>query len=64
MTKASLICNKKNNIDLVLEPIKGGDTISTLSIKELIDASEFTKLRISNSNIKNAVAEVIVECHP
>jgi uncharacterized protein (DUF342 family) len=58
MTKASLICNKKDNIDLVLEPIKGGDTISTLSIKELIDASEFTKLRISNSNIKNAVAEL------
>ena len=58
MTKASLICNKKNNIDLVLEPIKGGDTISALSIKELIVASEFTRLRINNGNIKNAVAEL------
>lgn len=58
MTKASLICNKKNNIDLVLEPIKGGDTISALSIKELIDASEFIKLRINNGNVKNALAEL------
>jgi len=58
MTTASLVCNNKNNIDLVLEPIKGGDTISALSIKELIDSSEFIKLRINNSNIKNAVAEL------
>ncbi len=58
MTTASLISNKKNNIDLVLEPIKGGDEISALSIKELIAASEFKKLRISESNIKNAVAEL------
>ncbi|KGJ96281.1 DUF342 domain-containing protein [Colwellia psychrerythraea] len=58
MTKASLVCNKKDNIDLVLEPIKGGDTISALTIKELIAASEFTKLKISNSNVKNAVAEL------
>ena len=58
MTKASLVCNKKNNIDLVLEPIKGGETISALSIQELIDASEFIKLRINNGNIKNAVAEL------
>jgi len=58
MTTASLVCNNKNNIDLVLEPIKGGDAISALSIKELIDSSEFIKLRINNSNIKNAVAEL------
>ncbi len=58
MTKASLISNNKNNIDIVLEPIKGGDTISALSIKELIDESEFNKLRINNGNIKNAVAEL------
>jgi len=58
MTKASLISNKKSNIDLVLEPIKGGDVISAASIKELIDASDYKKLRISNSNIKNAVAEL------
>lgn len=58
MTKASLICNDKNNIDLVLEPIKGGDTISDLTIKELIAASEFSKLRLSNSNLKNSIAEL------
>jgi uncharacterized protein (DUF342 family) len=58
MTKASLVCNNKNNIDLVLEPIKGGETISVLSIKELIDASEFIKLSINNGNIKNALAEL------
>ncbi len=58
MTKASFICNKKNNIDLVLEPIKGGDSISDLTIKELIAASDFKRLRISESNIKNAIAEL------
>ncbi|MFT4871321.1 MAG: hypothetical protein ACI9F1_002102 [Colwellia sp.] len=58
MTKASLICNNKNNIDLILEPIKGDETISALSIKELIDASEFTTLSINNGNIKNAIAEL------
>ncbi|TYK66390.1 DUF342 domain-containing protein [Colwellia echini] len=58
MTKASLICNNKNNIDLVLEPIKGGDTISAASINELILNSEFKTLRVNNSNIKNALAEL------
>lgn len=58
MTKASLISNNKNNIDLVLEPIKGGDTISALTIKELISASEFKNLKINNGNVKNAVAEL------
>ncbi|HCM47627.1 MAG TPA: DUF342 domain-containing protein [Colwellia sp.] len=58
MTKASLVCNNKNNIDLILEPIKGDETISALSIKELIDASEFITLRINNGNIKNAIAEL------
>jgi uncharacterized protein (DUF342 family) len=58
MTTASLVCNNKNNIDLVLEPIKGGDTITALSIKELINSSDFIKLRINNGNIKNAVAEL------
>jgi uncharacterized protein (DUF342 family) len=58
MTKASLVSNNKNNIDLVLEPIKDGDTISALSIQELIDTSEFIKLRINNGNIKNAIAEL------
>jgi uncharacterized protein (DUF342 family) len=58
MTKASLVCNNKNNIDLVLEPIKGGEVISVLSIKELIAASEFVNLRINNGSVKNSVAEL------
>lgn len=58
MTKASLVSNKKENIDLLLEPIKGGDSISALTIKELIGASEYKKLKISESNIKNAIAEL------
>lgn len=58
MTKASLLVNDKNNIDLLLEPIKGGDTLSLLSITELVGASEFTKLSLSESNVKNAIAEL------
>jgi uncharacterized protein (DUF342 family) len=58
MTKANLVCNNKNNIDLVLEPIKGGEVISVLSIKELIAASEFVNLRINNGSVKNSVAEL------
>ncbi len=58
MTKAQLISNNKNNVDLLLEPIKGGDTISALSINELISSSEFTKLKVHTSNITNAVAEL------
>lgn len=58
MTKASLIDNDKNNVDLLLEPIKDGDTISALTIKELIASSEFSHLFVNESNIKNAVAEL------
>lgn len=58
MTKASLISNDNNNIDLLLEPIKGGDSVSDLTIKALIEASEFKKLRVNADNIKNAVAEL------
>ncbi|MEW6993013.1 DUF342 domain-containing protein [Colwelliaceae bacterium MEBiC 14330] len=58
MTKASLTSNKNNNIDLVLEPIKGGDIVSALTIKALISASDFKALRMSDSNIKNAIAEL------
>lgn len=58
MTKASLLGNDKNNVDLVLEPIKGGDTLSTSTIKALIDASEFRQLYIDNNSIKNALAEL------
>ncbi len=58
MTKASLTSNKNNNIDIVLEPIKGGDIVSALTIKALISASDFKALRMSDSNIKNAIAEL------
>ncbi|RHW75642.1 DUF342 domain-containing protein [Colwellia sp. RSH04] len=58
MTKASLITNDKNNVDLLLEPIKGGESISALTIKELISASEFKSLYLNENNIKNAVAEL------
>ncbi|MEI6894833.1 MAG: FapA family protein [Colwellia sp.] len=57
MSKASLISNKENNIDLILEPLKGGAIISTVSINELILASEFRNLHINNSNIKSALFE-------
>lgn len=58
MTKASLVSNSKNNIDLLLEPIKGGDTVNDATIKALIENSEYTKLYVNPANIKNAVAEL------
>jgi hypothetical protein len=58
MTKVSLICNNNDNIDLVLDPIKGGPSVSSLSINELISASEFSHLKINENNIKNAIAEL------
>jgi hypothetical protein len=58
MTKASLVCNKSNNIDLILEPIKGGNSVSSLSINELVKASEFKHLKLNENNIKNAIAEL------
>jgi hypothetical protein len=58
MTKASLVCNKSNNIDLILEPIKGGISVSSLSINELVKASEFKHLKTNENNIKNAIAEL------
>lgn len=58
MTKASLVCNKSNNIDLILEPTKGGNSVSSLSINELVKASEFKHLKLNENNIKNAIAEL------
>jgi len=58
MTKASLLVNDKNNIDLLLEPIKGGDSITVLDIQELVGTSEYKKLYFNESNAKNAVAEL------
>lgn len=58
MSQLSLITNAKNNIDLHITPVKGGDEIKEASILELIANSEYTKLRINTANIKNAIAEL------
>ena len=58
MTQLSLIANDKNNIDLILKPIKGGDGVTETTILELIERSEYTRLHINISNIKNAIAEL------
>lgn len=58
MSKASLVSNAKNHIDLVLAPLKGGDSITEVNIMELISASEYTDLYVQNANIKNAIAEL------
>ncbi|WP_286235281.1 DUF342 domain-containing protein [Thalassotalea sediminis] len=58
MTKATLVPNKKNNIDLVLQPLKDQSPLTEVSIHELIEASEYTSLYVDNGNIKNAIAEL------
>jgi uncharacterized protein (DUF342 family) len=58
MTQFSLITNEKNNVDLLLKPIKGGDIVTEASILELIEKSEYTRLQINIANIKNAIAEL------
>ena len=61
MTTASLVQNKKNNIDLVLVPEKTTAPFTEASIYELIEASEFSHLQSNASNIKNAIAELNTE---
>ena len=58
MSKASLVSNAKDNIDLVLAPKKGGDAITEAGILEIIAASPYTDLHVQKANIKNAVAEL------
>lgn len=58
MTQISLIVNAKNNIDLHLASIKGGNQVTEATILELIAKSEYTKLQTNTANIKNAVAEL------
>lgn len=58
MTKATLSPNKKNNIDLILEPIKTGLPITEADIKDLIKGSEYSEFFIDVTNIKNAIAEL------
>jgi uncharacterized protein (DUF342 family) len=58
VTQASLVANKKNNIDLVLQPVKDDSQITEASIHEIIENSEYKDLYVDNSNIKNAIAEL------
>jgi len=58
MTKISFIANAKNNINLHILPVKGGDTVTDNSIYELIAKSQYSSLRVNNANIKNSVAEL------
>lgn len=58
MSQLSLIVNVKNNIDLHITPIKGGNEVTEATINELIEKSEYSKLRVISTNIKNAVAEL------
>ncbi|MGB1197677.1 MAG: DUF342 domain-containing protein [Thalassotalea sp.] len=58
MTQISLVNNKKNNIDLIIQPIKSDVLITEATIHELIAASEYTSLYINTGNVKNAIAEL------
>jgi len=58
MTKATLVSNAKDNIDLHFVPIKGGDAFNELKISEMIEASDYTTWFINTANIKNAIAEL------
>lgn len=58
MSRASLISNNKNNIDLVLSPVKGDILLTEASIYELVENSEYSNLFINKGNIKNAIAEL------
>jgi len=58
MTQASLVTNAKENIDLHLTPIKGGDLMTETGVLELIANSQYTDLAVNTANIKNAIAEL------
>ncbi len=58
MTQVSLVANAKDNIDLHLAPVKGGDSVTEASVLELITKSQYANLVINSANIKNAIAEL------
>lgn len=58
MSKANLVANNKNNIDLVLSPVKTKTPLTEVQIHELIQHSEFSNLYVDNGSIKNAIAEL------
>lgn len=58
MTKALLVVNTKNNVDLVLEPKKVGLPLTESDIKDLVRESEFADLFLDTSSVKNAITEL------
>ena len=58
MTKASLLANQKNNIDLVIATVNDTELVTEASINELIQSSDYKSLFIDSANIKNALAEL------
>ena len=58
MSKVSLVSNDKNNIDLVLSPIKTQTPLTETDIYELIENSQYSNLYVVKGNIKNAIAEL------
>ena len=58
MTQASLVSNDKNNIDLVLSPIKTKTPLTVADIHTLVESSAYKNLYVVNGNIKNAIAEL------
>ncbi|MGB1262381.1 MAG: DUF342 domain-containing protein [Cognaticolwellia sp.] len=58
MSNASLVSNEKNNIDLVLSPVKTKGALTQVHIYELIENSEFSHLYVDDNSIKNAIAEL------
>jgi len=58
MTQVTFVENKKNNIDLVLQPIKNSIIINEAFILNLIEKSEYKALQVNSSNVKNAIAEL------
>lgn len=58
MTTVSLVSNKQNNIDLVIEPAKSAELITIADIDKLIDQEGYQDLARLDDNIKNALAEL------
>jgi uncharacterized protein (DUF342 family) len=58
VSKTSLVANSKNNIDIVLSPVKTKTLLTEAHIHELIENSEFSHLYVDSGNIKNAIAEL------
>ncbi len=58
MTQITFVENKKNNIDLVLIPIKNNNVVNETTIIGLINESEYKALQTNSNNIKNAIVEL------